>query len=282
MKVVYDLTSLRQTIASWKLEGASIALVPTMGNLHDGHLSLVKKAKQLCYRVVVSIYVNPLQFDRKEDLTAYPRTFEEDRLKLKRFGIDLLFCPEDRSVYPRALDDMTRVEVASIPTMLEGEFRPGHFTGVATVVTKLLNIVQPDVAVFGEKDFQQLLLIKRMVEDLDLPVQIESVPIVREADGLAMSSRNTYLTPWERRQAPHLYAALCKLADEIQSGQASFRQLEQTAIRRVEDNGLKIEYISVRNRENLTEARTADNHLVILAAAWIGKARLIDALPLDV
>jgi len=255
-----------------------IALVPTMGNLHQGHLALVERARELADHVVVSIFVNPLQFDREEDLIAYPRTLEEDAARLESEGVGLLFAPGVESIYPEGLDRHTRVEVPVVSEGFCGESRPGHFVGVATIVCKLFNLVRPEVALFGKKDYQQLLVIRKMVRDLAMAVRIVGVETVREADGLAMSSRNHYLSEEERRRAPVLYQALRQTAQLLRSGRRDLSGLEAMAVERIEEAGLKNDYFSIRRASDLGEPGPGERNLVILAAAFLGKARLIDNL----
>ncbi|MCG5500180.1 pantoate--beta-alanine ligase [Ectothiorhodospira lacustris] len=281
MDIVHHVTDLRGIRRAWQAEGCMVALVPTMGNLHEGHLSLVRHARTLADRVVVSIFVNPLQFDRAEDLAAYPRTLAQDCRLLADEAADLVFAPPENELYPAGRGQVTRVEVPGLSALLEGAHRPGHFAGVATVVCKLFNLVQPDVAVFGEKDFQQLLLIRRMVADLDIPVRIEGLATVRETDGLAMSSRNAYLGAGERPQAPAIHQALSELAARLQAGERDYAALEREAEKILEKRGLRSDYVAVRRRRDLSLPQPGDTQLVILAAAWLGRARLIDNLCLD-
>lgn len=275
MKAVSQLAELRSARAS--LAGR-VALVPTMGNLHEGHLALVRRARQLADRVVVSIFVNPLQFDRREDLEAYPRTLEEDTGLLEAEGVDLLFSPGVDSIYPEGMERHTRVEVPVVSEGFCGESRPGHFVGVATIVCKLFNMVQPDIGVFGRKDYQQLLVVRKMVEDLAMPVEIVGVETVREADGLAMSSRNNYLDREERRRAPAIYRALAQTAAALRGGRRDFPQLEAEARSLIDDAGLQTDYLAIRRAGDLREPGPGESELVILAAAFVGKARLIDNL----
>lgn len=280
MRVIKTIASLRGELAEWRARGDQIALVPTLGNLHEGHLRLVKEAKGCAQRVVVSIFINPLQFDDPNDFSAYPSTFDEDRSKLSKNGVDIVFFPEVTEMYPQGMQHHTSVTVPDISDILCGAHRPGHFRGVATVVHKLLNIVQPDVALFGEKDYQQLQVIRRMVRDLALPVDIVAVPTVREPDGLALSSRNSYLTADERQQAPRLYQVLTQVKSRIEQGTSDFPALENDALAALQQGGLQPEYVSVRRAQDLAPPGSADTNLVILAAAWLGKARLIDNLQL--
>lgn len=277
----HTVAGLRSRVQRWRNVRQRVALVPTMGNLHAGHLALVKRASQLADRVVVSIFVNPLQFGPKEDFGAYPRTPEADRLQLAVGGADLLFMPEVDEVYPRGTEDVTRVEVPALSAVLDGASRPGHFTGVATVVSKLFNMVQPDVAIFGEKDYQQLLVIRRMAVDLCMPIEIVGHPTVRETDGLAMSSRNQYLTKQERTQAPMLQRVLREVVMALRDGDKDFAALQRRAVKRLEEEGFLPDYVEIRHADTLAPPATADLRLVVLGAARLGKARLIDNIPLD-
>ncbi|MGQ9658652.1 MAG: pantoate--beta-alanine ligase [Thermochromatium sp.] len=277
---VERVAELRAQVRAWRAVGARIACVPTMGNLHAGHLSLVQAGRAQAERVVVTIFVNPLQFGPHEDLDAYPRTLEDDRRQLEAIGCDLLFTPSVDEMYPRGQEAQTRVEVPGISDILCGASRPGHFVGVATVVCKLLNMIQPDVALFGEKDFQQLVVIRRMVEDLALPVEIIGRPTVREPDGLALSSRNGYLTPAERALAPNLYRVLQATAERLQAGEPIARA-EQMGMAELAASGLRPDYLSVRRVADLAPASPGDRALIILAAAYLGRARLIDNRKVD-
>lgn len=269
-----QIIPLQEQLSQWRNSNQSIALVPTMGNLHAGHLSLVDKAKQYADRTVVSIFVNPTQFVQGEDYSTYPRTLEQDMNKLTEMGIDLLFCPVVEKIYPDGLQKQTQVTVPLLDSILCGKSRPGHFTGVATVVTKLFNIVKPDIAVFGEKDYQQLLVIRRLTRDLFLRTEIIGMPTVREADGLAMSSRNNYLDTGERKTAPLLYQALREIVDNIMAGDLDYKQLQKNAKLKLNKAGFKTEYVCIRDAETLQKPSTGD--LVVLGAAQLGKARLID------
>jgi pantoate--beta-alanine ligase len=279
METIETIAALRACVRAWRTAGERVAFVPTMGNLHAGHLTLVAEARARAPRVVASIFVNPLQFGPTEDLDAYPRTLDRDRELLEAERCDLLFAPSSKIVYPRGSEGRTRVEVAGISEILCGASRPGHFRGVATVVCKLFNMVQPDLALFGEKDFQQLLVIRRMVEDLDIPVEIVGVPTVRESDGLAMSSRNGYLSAAERAQAPALYHVLERARRSLLEG-ASVESVEQDADAALRNAGLAPDYVLVRTVDDLRPAAAADRDLVILAAAYLGRARLIDNIRL--
>lgn len=274
-----NVADVRQQVAKWRKQDQRIALVPTMGNLHDGHISLVTQAKQLANRIVVSIFVNPLQFGEGEDYERYPSTLAEDSERLNAVDVDLLFAPDLLALWPEGTDGVARVSVPALDGILCGACRPGHFTGVATVVTKLFNAVQPHCALFGEKDYQQLLVIKRMVTDLLIPVEILASPIVREADGLAMSSRNAYLSADERRIAPAIYRTLQMVAERVRGASgAPYRDIEQFGITELRAAGLRPEYCSVRRAIDLALPGREDYNLRILVAAWLGKARLIDNL----
>ncbi|MEN8214956.1 MAG: pantoate--beta-alanine ligase [Pseudomonadota bacterium] len=272
MKTISTIPELRTQISDWR----SIALVPTMGNLHAGHLSLVEQALSVAERVVVSIFVNPLQFGVGEDYQTYPRTFEADCEKLEQIGTDLLFTPSLTDIYPAGMEATSYVTVPGLSNVLCGASRPSHFSGVATVVNILFNLVQPDKALFGQKDYQQLVIIKRMVADLLMPIEIIGVPIVREADDLAMSSRNQYLSKEQRAIAPRLFQTIDNIRIQIQSGERNYTLLENEAMQRLADAGFKPDYVAVRQAQTLDLPTAADKDLVILAAAWLGKARLID------
>ena len=275
MITVNAVDDLRAQIDIWR-RGGNVAFVPTMGNLHAGHLSLVKQARKIADRVVASIFVNPLQFGAGEDFENYPRTFERDSEMLIDEGTDLLFAPPVEVMYPKPQADQTRVEVPGLSELLCGACRPGHFVGVATVVCKLFNMVQPDIAVFGNKDYQQLMVIRRMVEDLAMPVAIVGVETMREADGLAMSSRNGYLGAHERALAPMLYRTLSDLAARLGDGEDDFHRLEQEAAAALDGAGFRTDYVAIRRASDLLDPAAGETELVILAAAYLGKARLID------
>lgn len=281
MLTEHSVTELRKRIARWRDIDQKVALVPTMGNLHSGHIALVKHAQKLADRVVVSIFVNPMQFGPHEDFADYPRTPDADKLQLAVAGTDLLFTPEVDEVYPGGMDKVSRVEVPAFDGILDGAARPGHFTGVATVVSKLFNMVQPDVAIFGEKDYQQLLVIRRMTADLCMPIQVVGHPTVREADGLAMSSRNQYLSKAERAQAPLLRRVLSETGARLRDGSKDFAGLGAQARHHLEEGGFKPDYVEVRDADTLAPAGADDPRLVVLAAAWLGKARLIDNVTVD-
>lgn len=276
MNTVYDLQALRRVIAEWKHLGNTIAFVPTMGNLHAGHLSLLAEATQRADRTVSSIFVNPIQFGKGEDYQHYPSTLEEDRQKLEAIGLDLLFAPDLKQLYPAGVDVDTRVTVPELSNILCGKFRPDHFTGVATVVSKLFINVQPDFALFGEKDYQQLLVIRRMARDLCLPVEVIGMPILREADGLAMSSRNSYLNAKQRQKAPLIYKTLKYAAEQLKRSPENITELESEGMKTLKENGFKPEYFCVRRIEDLDVPGPEDTRFSILAAAWLGSARLID------
>ena len=276
-----EISKVREKIKQWKDAGYSIAFVPTMGNLHKGHLGLVERAKALADKVVVSIFVNPIQFDQEKDLQAYPRTLDDDKTKLSSVECDLVFTPSVEELYPNG-SNITRVEVSVISDLLEGESRPGHFSGVSTIVTKLFNIVSPDISIFGEKDFQQLMLIRKMVADLDMGIEIIGLPTIREHDGLAMSSRNGYLTAEERKIAPLFYKELQCLAQSLKKGEKSFQLLQFSAMNKLEKLGFKADYIEIRKVCDLTVASTEDVDLVVLGSVWLGKARLIDNIVITV
>ena len=275
MMLIEQLSVLREALAGRRLRGR-VAFVPTMGNLHAGHLTLVREARAVSDCVVASIFVNPLQFGEGEDFGNYPRTFEEDRRRLAEEGADILFAPSVETIYPRPQAEQTRVEVPELSDIFCGESRPGHFVGVATVVCKLFNMVQPDIALFGEKDYQQLMVIRRMTEDLNFPIEIRGIATVREADGLALSSRNGYLTAAERARAPALNTQLRAVVAALQSGRRDFAALEEAAKTGLIDAGLKPDYLSVRRARDLDNPQASDNHFVVLGAAYLGKARLID------
>jgi len=276
MITVSSIPILRRQLQLWRAERQSIALVPTMGNLHAGHLSLVKQAASVAKRVIVSVFVNPLQFGPNEDYQNYPRTLDADRHRLLRSGADILFTPRATEMYPNGMETTTRIEVPKMSDILCGATRPGHFIGVATVVNKLFNVVQPDKALFGEKDYQQLLVIKRMVADLYLPVEIIAVPTVREMDGLAMSSRNSYLDEQQRKIAPYLFKTLSEIKIKIKSGERNFHLLEQQAVARLTETGFVPDYVAVRTAQSLENPSARSRELVILAAARLGSTRLID------
>ncbi|MDH0648181.1 pantoate--beta-alanine ligase [Pseudomonas sp. GD03858] len=276
MNTVKTVRELRAAVARARGEGKRIAFVPTMGNLHSGHAALVTKAAQRADFVVASIFVNPLQFGAGEDLDKYPRTLAADQEKLLQAGCHLLFAPTVEEMYPDGMSVQTRVSVPQLSEGLCGASRPGHFEGVATVVSKLFNMVQPDLAVFGEKDFQQLAVIRAMVRDLNMPIQILGEPTVRAEDGLALSSRNGYLTPEQRAAAPELYRVLSGMAEAIRRGQRDFPALIADGQVRLEAAGLRKDYLEVRHALTLRPAMIDDRDLVVIAAAYLGNTRLID------
>jgi len=276
MLIIETLPLLRQQIRRFRQEGKRIALVPTMGNLHEGHLTLVEQAKASADVVIVSIFVNPMQFERQDDLARYPRTLQDDCEKLNRKKVNLVFTPAPADIYPQGLDTQTTVDVPGISTILEGESRPGHFRGVSTIVSKLFNLVQPDVACFGEKDYQQLALIRKMVADMGYDIEIIGVPTVRAKDGLALSSRNGYLTADERKVAPALNQAISTLAQGLLDGQRDLESMVQQANQILEQKGLRPDALDIRDADTLQPLTETSKQAVILAAAWLGKARLID------
>lgn len=261
--------------------GEKIAFVPTMGNLHQGHVELVQNARTQGDVVVTSIFINPMQFGENEDLDAYPRTLAEDQKALEDAGNHLIFAPSVREIYPDGMAGQTRVVVPGLTERHCGASRPGHFTGVATVVTLLFNIVQPDVALFGEKDFQQIAVIRKMVTDLFMPIRIVAVPTVREEDGLAMSSRNGFLSETERAQASALYQILTETADAIAGGESDFTGLQAGAMARLRENGFQPDYFNVVQSETLQPASASDTQITVLAAAKLGSTRLIDNISLE-
>ncbi|HBN1357497.1 TPA: pantoate--beta-alanine ligase [Escherichia coli] len=276
MLIIETLPLLRQQIRRLRMEGKRVALVPTMGNLHDGHMKLVDEAKARADVVVVSIFVNPMQFDRPEDLARYPRTLQEDCEKLNKRKVDLVFAPSVKEIYPNGTETHTYVDVPGLSTMLEGASRPGHFRGVSTIVSKLFNLVQPDIACFGEKDFQQLALIRKMVADMGFDIEIVGVPIMRAKDGLALSSRNGYLTAEQRKIAPGLYKVLSSIADKLQAGERDLDEIITIAGQELNEKGLRADDIQIRDADTLLEVSETSKRAVILVAAWLGDARLID------
>lgn len=278
METIHTIKETVASLAAIRTQGDSIAFVPTMGNLHEGHLSLIRHGHRLADYVVASIFVNPLQFGPHEDLDSYPRTLEADTEKLVAEKTDLLFAPSAKEMYPAGAGSQTEVKVPGISAILCGESRPTHFAGVSTVVCKLLNIIRPDVCIFGLKDFQQLTIIRTMVEDLHLPGEIVGCPIVRESDGLAMSSRNNYLDKKERRIAPQLSQAIQAAKVKLQSGNRNFAEIEKEGTSALAKAGFLPDYFSVRHALTLEPAKVQDDKLIILAAAYLGKTRLIDNL----
>lgn len=276
MLIIETLPLLRQHIRRLRQEGKRIALVPTMGNLHDGHMKLVDEAKARADVVVVSIFVNPMQFDRADDLARYPRTLQEDCEKLKKHKVDFVFSPAPADIYPKGTEETTFVDVPGISTMLEGASRPGHFRGVSTIVSKLFNLVQPDIACFGEKDFQQLALIRKMVADMGYDIDIVGVPIVRAKDGLALSSRNGYLTAEQRKIAPGLYKVMSTMASQLKNKELSSEEIVALAEQALNDGGLRADDVQIRDADTLLALSADSKRAVILVAAWLGQARLID------
>jgi pantoate--beta-alanine ligase len=277
MQIARHIESLQQELAALTMKGESLALVPTMGNLHAGHMSLVREASKLADRVVVSIFVNPLQFDREDDLEAYPRTLDADISMLDKAKTDLLFVPKAEEIYPSA-SASTRIHVPVLSDELEGVSRPGHFDGVATIVAKLFNLVQPDIALFGEKDYQQLLLVRKMALELDFPVTVLGMPTVRESDGLAMSSRNSYLSEQERARAKALFATLQEIETALRAGNTDYEALQTQGFRRLEAAEFRPDYVEIRHADSLEPPAQGEKDLVVLASAWLGSARLIDNL----
>lgn len=280
MELLHTVAEVRERVAQWRRDGLTVGFVPTMGNLHDGHLSLVHEARRHCDRVVVSVFVNPTQFGPGEDFDAYPRTLEADAERLRGAGVEVLFAPPVEAMYPLGAN-RTWVEVDALGDHLCGADRPGHFRGVATVVSKLFNIVQPDVAVFGEKDFQQLAILRRMTEELLLPIRIIGAPTAREADGLAMSSRNGFLTESERGKAPLLQQHLQEARRAVEQGERDYRAVEQRVTASLAEQGFDVDYVTVANAATLAPAGPDDRELLIAAAARLGKPRLIDNLTLS-
>jgi pantoate--beta-alanine ligase len=278
METVTSIATVRERLARFGGSGPKVALVPTMGNLHAGHISLIALARRLAQITVASAFVNPTQFGPGEDFGRYPRTPVEDTRALEAAGCDLLFLPDVGEIYPGGTQEGCRVQVPGLSGILEGEFRPGHFDGVATVVLKLLNIVQPDVAIFGEKDFQQLALIRRMVRDLAVPTEIVGGPTVRAEDGLALSSRNQYLSTEERAIAPRLAATLRAAAERITAGETDLAAIEQDAVSTLTTHGFRPDYVAIRDVASLEVPQAAARDLVILTAARLGTTRLIDNL----
>ncbi len=271
MQIIHTVKELRE----WRKTVGRVAFVPTMGNLHEGHLALVREAKKRADNVVVSIFVNRLQFGQGEDFDKYPRTLGQDSAKLEGEGVAVVFAPDEKELYPN-VEQRYNVEPPNLQNELCGRFRPGHFRGVATVVTKLFNIVQPDTACFGKKDYQQLAIIKGFAEDLNFNVEIVPVDTGRASDGLALSSRNQYLNENERAEAPRLFRELNKIAEALRGGNLAYAELEQTAIRNLTAAGWTVDYVEIRHAESLAVAHAGDKDLVVLAAARLGGTRLID------
>jgi pantoate--beta-alanine ligase len=279
--IIETLPMLRREIRRWRQAGKRIALVPTMGNLHDGHLTLVDEARERGDIVVVSIFVNPMQFDRPDDLARYPRTLQEDCEKLNRRSVDVVFAPAPAEVYPQGLENQTFVEVPGLSSLLEGASRPGHFRGVATIVSKLFNLVQPDIACFGEKDFQQLAIIRKMVADMGFDIEIVGVPTVRAKDGLALSSRNGYLSAEERQLAPALAQVMNGMAARLANGERHIEEIIEAAEAELNEKGLRPDGLAICDASTLEPLTVESRRAVILMAAWLGKARLIDNQQVD-
>ena len=276
MLIIETLPLLRQHVRRLRQEGKRVALVPSMGNLHDGHMKLVDEAKARADVVIVSIFVNPMQFDRPEDLVRYPRTLQEDCEKLNKRKVDYVFAPAVEEIYPQGLEGQTYVDVPGLSTMLEGASRPGHFRGVSTIVSKLFNLIQPDIACFGEKDFQQLALIRKMVADMGYDIEIVGVPIIRAKDGLALSSRNGYLTAEQRKIAPGLYKVMSRIGEKLQAGERDQEEIIAIAEQELNEKGFRADDIQIRDADTLLELTENSKRAVILVAAWLGQARLID------
>ena len=281
MKVFDQPGVLRDQLDNMRAQGKTVGFVPTMGGLHEGHLSLVRHAKSVADVVVVSIFINPLQFGANEDLDAYSRMLEDDLQQLEQLDTDVVFTPSPEIMYPLGLDAQTKVLVPDLTTVLCGASRPGHFDGVSTVVCKLLNMVSPDTAVFGQKDLQQLLIIKRLVADLALPVRVIGHPTTREADGLAMSSRNTYLNEYQRAIAPALYQSLSAAAEAIKNGSREYLAIEESALTTLEQAGFAPDYVEIRRSTDLIKATETDKDIAIFGAARLGTTRLIDNIALN-
>ncbi|KAB7898345.1 pantoate--beta-alanine ligase [Rouxiella sp. S1S-2] len=281
MLIIETIPLLRREIRFFKQNNKRIALVPTMGNLHQGHMTLVDEAKSRADIVVVSIFVNPMQFERADDLERYPRTLQEDCEKLNKRGVDLVFAPIPAEIYPKGLAAQTQVDVPGLSTILEGASRPGHFRGVSTIVSKLFNLVQPDVACFGQKDYQQLALIRAMVEDMGYDLEIVGVPTVRAKDGLALSSRNGYLTQDERKIAPQLAKIMNQLATRLTQGERHVEELLADCAQQLREAGFQPDELFIRDAKNLRDLSVDSTSAVILMAAWLGKARLIDNQEVD-
>jgi pantoate--beta-alanine ligase len=284
LPIVAETERVRERVAAWRSARETVALVPTMGNLHEGHLSLARLARGVADRVVMSIFVNPTQFGPSEDFAGYPRTLDDDVAKLEAQGtVDLLYVPDERQIYPLGLDEAVRFVLPALSRELCGASRPGHFDGVASVVCRLLHIVAPEALVLGRKDYQQLILIERMIADLSLSVHVTGAPTVRHADGLALSSRNNYLTADERARAPTLHRALEDVRGAVHAGARDFAALGTRAQTSLRDAGFRPDYVEIRRAQDLEPAAEADvqpGRLIVLAAAWLGKARLIDNMPI--
>ncbi|PCK09440.1 MAG: pantoate--beta-alanine ligase [Alteromonadaceae bacterium] len=281
MQIYHHIHSLREVLSEARVQGKRVGVVPTMGNLHAAHIALIKTAQLHCDVVVCTIFVNRLQFGLNEDWDRYPRTLESDSLKLNEAGCDFLFCPEEQEIYPNGMDSQARVRVPCMADTLCGKSRPGHFDGVTTVVAKLFNIIQPDIAVFGIKDFQQLAIVRRMAEDLCMPVGIIAGDIVREPDGLAMSSRNGFILAEERPRANQLNQSLSWICEQIASGERDFHALEQEAKQQISESGFKPDYVQICNSRTLESAAHDDAQITVLGAMYTQHARLIDNISLS-
>lgn len=281
LQTVSEKPELREKLSAWRAAGEHIAIVPTMGSLHDGHLSLVRFAKEYAERVVTTVFVNPTQFGPNEDFAIYPRSLKSDADKLASVDADLLFAPDVTTVYPFGIEGATRVVVPQLTDELCGSARPGHFDGVTSVVARLFALVQPDIAVFGQKDYQQQLVVRRMVDDLGLPIDIKVAPIVREADGLAMSSRNAYLDDDERETAAMIYQVLKDAEQELLDGRRDYTELEAEATKRLAQSVTQVEYLAIRQADDLALPEPDSKQLVLLVAAQVGKVRLIDNIVVD-
>lgn len=276
MDIIERVDTMRARVRGWRTAGERVGLVPTMGNLHEGHFALARRARREADKVVASVFVNPLQFGAGEDFERYPRTLEDDAARLRELGVDTVFAPPVSEVYPDGAAVLTRVCVRELSGVLCGAFRPGHFEGVATVVALLFNLVQPDLAVFGEKDYQQLVVIRRMVRDLHMPVEVLGEPTVRERSGLALSSRNQYLSAPQRAIAPRLNQSLRAAARRLEAGDGDIAAIEAEGLRELKGAGFRPDYFAVRDAKTLQPPAPATEDLVVLAAAWLGPARLID------
>ncbi|MBS0373396.1 MAG: pantoate--beta-alanine ligase [Proteobacteria bacterium] len=281
MDSVTRIQSVRERVAGWRAAGESVALVPTMGCLHKGHLALITEARQRCARVVLSIFLNPLQFGPDEDFARYPRTLEHDKELAEDARVDLAFVPTTFEIFPTGFERSTRVDVPELSKILEGQRRPAHFEGVATITTKFLQIVQPDVLVLGEKDYQHLVIVRRLVADLCLPVEVLAVAVVRDHDGLAYGARNRQLSPRERNLAPRLYEALKHARRRLTDGERDFVALQEAGFRELERAGFVPEYFSIRQAGDLLPPRFESREVVVLAAARLGSTRLVDCVPVQ-
>lgn len=281
MDSIFQVNKLSEVIDRWKKNNHTIALVPTMGSLHYGHICLIQEAKKLASKTIVSIFVNPIQFGRGEDYEAYPSSIESDKRKLKKQGVDITFIPDLKELYPMGIDIDTRITVPDISEILCGKHRPGHFSGVATVVAKLLITCAPNFAIFGKKDYQQLLIIKRMVSDLLIPTLIVGLATQRETDGLALSSRNMYLSEKERKIAPKIYSSLLLAAEVLKTKFNNFEKVRRECIVELESLGMRVEYFELRRAFDLGSPQENDQSFIILIAVWLGKARLIDNIAVE-